>query len=183
MSDLCYTHADVVRGLTFDTDDINSSQVHRSVHAPEAAGSCAASASTRRFQRSVSFSDHPQVHELKESSQDAKVEEGQSNEGQVPFNESSLPDGITAIAVPDPNDPSIIVMQVGNTLNMCSSGLVWFARTQQQTFANCILVFRCTAYRLLCMSVCLSVCLSACMMKELQARAGLHSCSCRSSAA
>ena len=59
------------------------------------------------------------MHELKGSSQDAEAEERQTNEGQVPFDESNLPDGITAIAVPDPNDPSIIVMQVGNTLNTC----------------------------------------------------------------
>lgn len=121
----CHAHADVVRGLTFDTDDINSSQVHGDVPASEAAGSCAASASTRRFQRSVSFSAHPQVHELKESIHDAKAEEGQSNERQAPFDESNLPDGITAIAVPDPNDPNIIVMQVGSTFSMCpSNGLV-----------------------------------------------------------
>ena len=117
-SDLCFDDADVVRGLTFDTDDANSGPVHHTMHASEAAGSSTASASSRRFHRAVSFSAHPQVLEVKESSQEAVADEGQSKEGQVPFDESNLPDGITAIAVADPNDPSIIVMQVGNNHNM-----------------------------------------------------------------
>ena len=105
----------MVRGLTFDTDDANSSPDHRIARESEAAGSSPASASTRRFHRSVSFSAHPQVLESKDSSQETKADEGQSDEGQVSFDESNLPDGITAIAVVDPNDPTIIVMQVGKT--------------------------------------------------------------------
>lgn len=54
--------------------------------------------------------------ELKDSSQEAKADEGQGSERQVPFDESNLPDGITAIAVADPNDPSIMVMQVSKLL-------------------------------------------------------------------
>ena len=112
----------MVRGLTFDTgdvnasdsDDINGSPIRQSVCASEATGTSAASATPPRFRRSVSFSAHPQVLELKESSQEIEAGEGQSSEGQVPFDEANLPDGVTAIAVADPNDPSIIVMQVGN---------------------------------------------------------------------
>lgn len=108
------------RGLTFDTDDANSSPDHRIARASEAAGSSTASANTRRFHRSVSFSAHPQVLELKDSSQETKADEGQSIEGQVSFDESNLPDGITAIAVADPNDSTIIVMQVGkSTISIC----------------------------------------------------------------
>ena len=146
-----------MRGLTFDTDDVDSGPVHHTMHASEAAGS--STASTRRFHRAVSFSAHPQVLELKESSQEAEADEGQSNEGQVPFDESNLPDGITAIAVTDPNDPSIIVMQVGKNHNMhVSVELVNVHCLQQLNSRSCKLCLQvptCSAYRLLVCSRCI----------------------------
>ena len=110
---MLHDRADVVRGLTFDTDDVSrDATAYSSVQAPKATGPPAAPTTAPRFQRSVSFSAHPQVLELRGSSQEAKGHEGQHSDGQLPFDESKLPDGITAIAVADPNDPSIIVMQV-----------------------------------------------------------------------
>ena len=117
---------DVVRGLTFDTDDTQSSPSHEDVSASEAAGSSAAPLA-QRFLRSVSFSAHPQVLERKEAKQEAGAGAGAGTR-QVPFDGSNLPDGITAIPVADPDDPSIIVMQVSEINNSLRAELVWDQR-------------------------------------------------------
>ena len=172
---LCYSYADVVRGLTFDADDANSIPIRHSVRASEAAGSSTASASARRFHRSVSFSAHPQVLEVKDSSQEAKADEEHSNEGQEPFDESNLPDGITAIAVADPNDPSVMVMQVGTICSMHVSGEL----LNVYTFCNNSKADLCK----LCLQLptspaCIllvTACPTACMTKLFQGAAEMHS--------
>ncbi len=76
---------------------------------PEALKPGGAPAGLPPFRRAVSFSKEPQV--LLPRGQ-------QQGDGQqeVPFDGSNLPDGITAIPVADPNDPSVIVMQVSSLI-------------------------------------------------------------------
>ena len=103
----------MVRGLTFDADDANSSPDRQTVRMSEAAdGSAAAAPTPPRFLRSVSFLAHPQVLEPKAGSQQERAHERQDGERQAPFDGPNLPDGIQAIPVADPDDPNAIVMQV-----------------------------------------------------------------------
>lgn len=64
-----------------------------------------ASAGPPAFRRAVSFSSESHVLQPRAQAQGA---DGQYQ----PFDGSNLPDGITAIPVVDPDDPTVIVMQV-----------------------------------------------------------------------
>lgn len=73
--------------------------------APDAGKASAASAGPPAFRRAVSFSHESEVLQTRTQAPGA---DGQYQ----PFDGSNLPDGITAIPVVDPHDPTVIVMQV-----------------------------------------------------------------------
>ncbi len=82
-----------------------SAEASDPVTAPDSGKANAASASPPAFRRAVSFSD--ESHTL----QPRKQAQGADGQYQA-FDGSNLPDGITAIPVVDPDDPTVIVMQV-----------------------------------------------------------------------
>ena len=87
--------------------------------APDAGKANAASAGPPAFRRAVSFSSHSQVLQPRGQAQGAEGQyqafDGSDlplDRSTLPFDRSNLPDGITAIPVVDPDDPTVIVMQV-----------------------------------------------------------------------
>lgn len=86
--------------------------------APDAGKANAASAGPPAFRRAVSFSSHSQVLQPRAQAQGAEGQyqafDGSDlpfDRSTLPFDRSNLPDGITAIPVVDPDDPTVIVMQ------------------------------------------------------------------------
>ncbi len=103
-----------------------SPEASTSATAPDAGKANAASAGLPVFRRAVSFSNESQVLQPRAQAQGA-VRQYQPFDGSklpfdgsnlpfdrsnLPFDGSNLPDGITAIPVVDPDDPTVIVMQV-----------------------------------------------------------------------
>ena len=82
--------------------------------APDAAKGNAASAGPPVFRRAVSFSKESQVLQPRAQAQGADGQYQPFDGSSLPFDGSSLPDGITAIPVVDPDDPTVIVMQVSS---------------------------------------------------------------------
>ena len=87
--------------------------------ASDAGKATAASAGPPVFRRAVSFSKESQVLQPRAQAQGADGQY-QAFDGsklpfdgsKLPFDGTNLPDGITAIPVVDPDDPTVIVMQV-----------------------------------------------------------------------
>ena len=88
-----------------DDDDGNSTTADQPAQVQDhVAGGVLHPAGIHPFRRSVSFSQ--ETHTVQPRAQ------LQRENQDVPFDSSNLPDGITAIPVADPNDPSVMVMQV-----------------------------------------------------------------------
>ncbi len=87
--------------------------------APDAGKANAASAGPPAFRRAVSFSNESHVLQPRALAQGADGQYQAFDGSKLPFDGSNLsfdgsnlPDGITAIPVVDPDDPTVIVMQV-----------------------------------------------------------------------